>query len=43
MKIKFEYIGRRFRKKVRMEVIYIRDFVDDYIIKKVFVLDENGK
>ncbi|WP_425250135.1 hemagglutinin repeat-containing protein [Fusobacterium nucleatum] len=43
MKIKFEHTGRRPRKKVRMEVTYTRDFADDYITKKVPVLDENGK
>ncbi|MEJ6472456.1 hemagglutinin repeat-containing protein [Fusobacterium nucleatum] len=43
MYIKFEHTGKRPRKKVRMEVTYTRDFADDYITKKVPVLDENGK
>ncbi|WP_339005802.1 hemagglutinin repeat-containing protein [Fusobacterium animalis] len=43
MYIKFEHTGKRPRKKVRMEVTYTRDFTNDYITKKVPVLDENGK
>ena len=42
MYIKFEHTGKKPRKKIRMEVTYTRDFADDYIIKKVPVLDENG-
>ena len=34
---------RRRRDKLRMEVTYTRDFTNDYITKKVPVLDENGK
>ena len=34
---------KRKRDKLRMEVTYTRDFSNDYITKKVPVLDENGK
>ncbi|WP_425250280.1 hemagglutinin repeat-containing protein [Fusobacterium animalis] len=43
MYIKFEHTGKRPRKKVRMEVTYTRDFADDYITKKIPVLDKDGK
>ena len=43
MYIKFEHTGKKPRKKIKMEVTYTRDFTNDYITKKVPVLDENGK
>ena len=43
MEVKFEHTGRRVNRHVQMNVTYIRDFADDYITKKVPVLDENGK
>ena len=43
MYIKFEHTGKKPRKKIKMEVTYTRDFTNDYIRKKVPVLDENGK
>ena len=42
MEIKFERTGKRPIKKIKMEVTYIRDFTNDYITKKVPVLDEHG-
>ena len=42
MEVKFEHTGRRVNRHVQMNVTYIRDFADDYITKKVPVLDENG-
>ncbi|BET15762.1 hemagglutinin repeat-containing protein [Fusobacterium vincentii] len=43
MEVKFEHTGRRANRHVQMNVTYIRDFADDYITKKVPVLDENGE
>ena len=43
MEVKFEHTGRRVNRHVQMNVTYIRDFADDYITKKVPVLDENGE
>uniref|UniRef100_UPI0009B93035 hemagglutinin repeat-containing protein n=1 Tax=Fusobacterium necrophorum TaxID=859 RepID=UPI0009B93035 len=43
MYIKLERTGKKPRKKVKMEVTYTRDFKNDYVIKKVPVLDKNGK
>ncbi|WP_239652288.1 hemagglutinin repeat-containing protein, partial [Fusobacterium periodonticum] len=42
MEIKFERTGKRPIKKIKMEVTYTRDFTNDYITKKVPVLDEHG-
>jgi len=42
MEIKFERTGKRPIKKIKMEVTYTRDFTNDYINKKVPVLDEHG-
>ncbi|AVQ26374.1 hemagglutinin repeat-containing protein [Fusobacterium periodonticum] len=42
MEIKFERTGHRLNKHVQMNVTYRRDFTNDYITKKVPVLDEHG-
>ena len=42
MEIKFERTGHRLNKHVQMNVTYRRDFTNDYITKKVPVLDEYG-
>jgi len=42
MEIKFERTGHRLNKHVQMNVTYRRDFTNDYINKKVPVLDEHG-
>ena len=42
MEIKFERTGKKPIKKIKMEVTYTRDFTNDYITKKVPVLDEHG-
>ena len=44
MFVKYHRKKRRFgRDKISAEVTYTRDFTNDYITKKVLVLDENGK
>ena len=42
MFIKFKHSGKLI-KNINMEVTYTRDFADDYITKKVPVLDKDGK